>query len=122
MRSITATSEFTKDLRGIGKSLLKLSSIAAWVIDLLTSEKAKWWRPSTACRRLGVLVIRSAYIQATEAAIMQKSRWLLTACGCRVCVSALPISRLSSLKKASIFHHTTATPISSSKALRSNSH
>ena len=60
MRIITAASEFTTDLRGTGKSLLKLSSIAAWVINLLTSEKAKWRRPSTACRRLGVFAIRSA--------------------------------------------------------------
>ncbi len=60
MRSITATIEFTTDLRGTGKSLLKLSSSADLVIDLLTSEKAKWRRPSTACRRFGVFAIRSA--------------------------------------------------------------
>ena len=48
--------------------------------------------------------VPSADNSAMDEAIMQKCRWFMTAFGCRVCVSALPISRLSSLNAASIFH------------------
>ena len=60
MRSSTAMREFTTDFRGTGKSIPKLSSSAARATDLRTSEKAKWLRPLTACRRFGVFSTRLA--------------------------------------------------------------
>ena len=60
MLSSTATRELTTDLRGTGKSIPKLSSIAACATNLRTSEKAKWLRPLTTCRRLGVFSSRLA--------------------------------------------------------------
>ena len=60
MRSSTATRELTTDLRGTGKSIPKLSSSAALATNLRTSEKAKWFRPLTMCRRFGVFASRSA--------------------------------------------------------------
>lgn len=54
MHSITATNEFVTGLRGIGKSLLKLFSIAAWVIDLLKGVLLTHWQLSVMPRPLRI--------------------------------------------------------------------
>ncbi len=93
IRKKAVTSELITDFLGTGKSIAKLSSIVALATSLWTSEKAKWPRPLTAYRRLGVFSNLQAYTQVNVVAIMQNSKWFVTATEFLVWVSALPISR-----------------------------
>jgi len=54
IRNNVVTNELITELRGAGQSIVKLSSMAAFATSLRTSEKAKCFRPFTACLRFGV--------------------------------------------------------------------
>ena len=51
--SFTAARELITGLRGARQSIVKFSSNTAWATSLRASEKAKWLRSLTACRRFG---------------------------------------------------------------------